>query len=215
MEFCETCCDALVQKIPHSCVRCAAAVGPHSATENGCVHCRGRKFRFQSVTCLGMYEGKLRDSILLSKWSRSGIQVGALTQLLIAEHIDELRHKEFNLIIPVPQSWDRRLFRSFNAADLIALELARKLQISADRHILRRSRRTRLQKRVSVTKRFENQKGSFRLRDAHLLKNANVLLIDDVLTTGATCSEAARILRQAGAASCHVAVIARVLDHSA
>ena len=66
-----------------------------------------------------------------------------------------------------------------------------------------------------VSHRFENQEDAFGLKDPHVVKGERLLLIDDVLTTGATCSSAARLLKKAGAKSCHVAVLGRVLDHSA
>ena len=66
-----------------------------------------------------------------------------------------------------------------------------------------------------MTQRFENQKRSYSIRDAAVIRGERILIVDDVLTTGATCSEVAAVLLQAGAVECHVAVIARVLDHSA
>jgi predicted amidophosphoribosyltransferase len=66
-----------------------------------------------------------------------------------------------------------------------------------------------------VNERFGNQQDAFGLKDPHVVDGERILLVDDVLTTGATCSEATRLLKQAGATSCHVAVLGRVLDHSA
>jgi predicted amidophosphoribosyltransferase len=66
-----------------------------------------------------------------------------------------------------------------------------------------------------VTQRFDNQKQSYAIQDAAVIRGERILIVDDVLTTGATCSEVAGVLLKAGAAECHVAVIARVLDHSA
>jgi len=118
-------------------------------------------------------------------------------------------------VIPIPQHWRQRLLRHFNPAWLVAEQLAGVLNVPCDIHILRKSRRTRPQKRVSVTQRFDNQKQSYAIRDAAVIRGERILIVDDVLTTGATCSEVAGVLLKAGAAECHVAVIARVLDHSA
>jgi ComF family protein len=162
-----------------------------------------------------MYEGALRDTILSSKWSRSTVCLESLAALFCETQHADLSDHSFDLIIPIPQSWNRRLVRHFNPADVVAARLGRSLNVPLERHVLRRSRMTRLQKRVSVSQRFENQRNSFRLRDRHIIKDQRVLIVDDVLTTGATCSEAARLLKQNGASTCHVAVLARVLDHSA
>lgn len=160
-----------------------------------------------------MYEDHLRDAVLSAKWSWTAVPLATLADLLFECRATELTARDFDLIIPIPQSWTARLSRRFNPACVVADRLAARLDCRRDVHLLRRARATRPQKRVSVSQRFDNQKGSFRLRDHHLLANRRVLLVDDVLTTGATCSEAARLLKSAGVKECHVAVIARVLGN--
>jgi predicted amidophosphoribosyltransferase len=87
--------------------------------------------------------------------------------------------------------------------------------VPCDPHILRKSRQSRPQKRVSLAQREQNQHNSFSVTCPTVISGQRLLLVDDVLTTGATCSEAARCLLRSRAAECHVAVIARVLDQSA
>lgn len=127
----------------------------------------------------------------------------------------ELHDKAFDRIVPIPQHWRQRLVRNFNPAAIVAAELATRLNINCDVHLLKRISRTRPQKRVSVKQRFENQAGSLAATYPHAIRGERILIVDDVLTTGATCSEAAKVLKAAGAKSCSVAVLARVLDHSA
>lgn len=214
-EFCGNCLEQLLPQGGTSCARCGAEVGPHSSVDEGCIHCRKRSLAFRSVVCLGMYQGALRQTLLSAKSSMSSVTTAALAALLCEARRSELATLQIDRIIPIPQHWTQRLARPFSPALVVAEQLARVLRVPCDVHILRRSRRTRPQKRVAVTGRFQNQRDSFRLRDTHVVAGERVLLVDDVLTTGATCSEAARMLRSAGAAECHVAVIARVLDHSA
>jgi predicted amidophosphoribosyltransferase len=97
-----------------------------------------------------------------------------------------------------------------NSPELLAECLGKKLGIPVVR-TLRRRRYTRPQKDVLPHERFRNVRGAFGLRLWHgkRLKDARVLLVDDILTTGATCSEAAKLLKQAGAAVVAVAVVAR------
>jgi len=213
--WCRDCTTLLTEQSGQRCQRCSAAVGPWSATQSGCVHCRGRKLHFRSAVCLGMYSDQLRQALLSAKWSFSSVQIQSLARLLAQQSALQLQQLQIDRIVPIPQHWRQRLFRHFNPAWLIAAELSAALHAPCDIHILRKSRRTRPQKRVSVTQRFDNQKQSCSVRDAHVIRNQRILIVDDVLTTGATCSEAAKMLLKAGAAECHVAVIARVLDHSA
>ena len=167
-----------------------------------------------------MYEGLLKQAMLSAKWSYSAINIQSLALLLWNQKSDALQSLAIDRVIPIPQHWRQRLFRHFNPAWIIAETLSRKLssagsRVPCDVHILRRGRRTRPQKRVAVNRRFSNQQGAFRIRDPHMIRGRRLLIIDDVLTTGATCSEAARMLLKSGAAECHVAVVSRVLDHSA
>lgn len=162
-----------------------------------------------------MYKDSLRYGILSSKWSFSSIGVSLLAELLAEHKRGHLQELQVDLIVPIPQSWQSRLTRRFNSACLIAEEVARSLNVPCDYHILSRRRNTRPQKRVPVEQRFQNQREAFRVRSGHVLEGKTVLIVDDVMTTGATCSEAARVLREHGAAECHVAILARVLDNSA
>ena len=214
-DFCCECLELLAPDIEHSCPFCAARTGPFSNTQSGCVHCRTKHLQFQSAICLGMYEDELRKMMLQAKWSISRVQIQALAELLCMRKSQQLLRLKPDIIVPIPQHWRQRLTRYFNPSWIIAHTLSCRLSVRCDVHILRRRRRTRPQKRVALSQRFDNQRDAFWLRDAHLLAKKTVLLVDDVLTTVATCSEAARILKSAGAKSCHVAVIGRVLDHSA
>ena len=213
--YCPDCTVKLAPEPLNRCQRCAAEIGPFASSNHGCVHCRNRTLRFNSVVCLGMYEESLRKALLAAKWSFSAVRMRSLGALLATRRSAELNDKPFDRIVPIPQHWRQRLVRNFNPAWIIASELASRLHIDCDVHLLKRISRTRPQKRVSVNQRFENQGGTLAVAYPPAIKGQHILIVDDVLTTGATCSEAAKVLKAAGAKSCTVAVLARVLDHSA
>lgn len=162
-----------------------------------------------------MYEGPLRKALLAAKWSFSAVRMRSLGTLLATARFDRAILQSYDRIVPIPQHWRQRLVRNFNPALVIAEEMAASSQVPCDVLLLKKTLPTRPQKRVSVVRRFENQHGSLRVHDPGVVKGERILIVDDVLTTGATCSEAARVLKGAGAKSCDVAVLARVLDHSA
>ena len=213
--FCSDCTTELCPPPVNRCRCCAAEVGPYSFTAVGCVQCRGRALRFTSVHWLGMYIDPLRRALLSAKWSFSAVPIRSLARLFAQTRLSQLQALQVDLVLPIPQHWQQRLVRHFNPAWIIAEELARALSIPCNPHVLRKSRRSRPQKRVSLARRAENQQNSFAISNSEDIAGRRVLLVDDVLTTGATCSEAARMLLRAGATDCHVAVLARVLDHSA
>lgn len=213
--YCPDCVQELCPAPLNRCLCCGAEIGVYASSANGCTHCRNRTLRFDSVVCLGMYEGSLRRAILGAKWSFSAVRMRSLARLFADCRRDDLLSLNIDHILPIPQHWRQRMVRHFNPAWIIAEELSNLLAIPCDPHLLRRQRRTRPQKRVAVSQRFENQADSFSLRDSHLVRGKRLLLVDDVLTTGATCSQAARLLKSEGATECHVSVLGRVLDHSA
>jgi ComF family protein len=106
--------------------------------------------------------------------------------------------------------WAKRLFRGVNSTELMADCLGRKLGVPVVRSVVR-SRYTGPQKDLLPRERFRNVRGAFRLRrsDRQRWQDSRLLLVDDILTTGATCSEVARLLKQAGAAAVAVVVVAR------
>jgi len=216
--YCRDCRHRFAAAVPDTdqcCQSCGAVLGPHVSTVSGCVHCRDKPLRFDSVSCLGMYDETIRDAILPAKYSASTVGLAGLSRLLVQARRQQLLSFEADVVIPVPHHWRARLTRHFNSAAVISEVVAPAIGVPVDNQTLFRSRLTRLQKRVDLKHRFENQKGAFGLRHVDQLKGKRVLLVDDVLTTGATCSEAARLFKTAGVKACHVAVIARVLDPSA
>ncbi len=120
---------------------------------------------------------------------------------------------EADLIVPVPLHWMRLFARRFNQAALLAQALGRETGLPVVPDLLLRRRRTPSQGRLSVDQRRRNVAGAFAVKGARapLLADRRVLLIDDVLTTGATAAACARTLRRGGARSVDVLVLARVV----
>lgn len=212
--YCHLCIEELSPRPINRCQCCGAEIGLYAQTADGCTHCRNRTLRFESVVCLGMYEGSLRQAILAAKWSFSAVRMRSLGKLLAQQRQRELQELRIDRVVPIPQHWRQRLVRHFNPAWIIAEEIAAQLNVPCDAQLLSRQRRTRAQKRVAVSQRFSNQTDSFAVKSCSA-EGQRLLIVDDVLTSGATCSEAARLLKRCHAASCHAAVLGRVLDHSA
>jgi ComF family protein len=207
--FCAACRAALTTDPHATCPRCAATVGAFASVAGGCSHCRGRSFHFERVLRLGPYDGALRDVILRLK-HQSGEGLAELLGPLWAEQEERrLRAVGADLIIPVPLHWRRRWSRGYNQSEALACGLAERLRLPSCSRLLRRRRNTPFQTQQSASCRPENVKNAFRAWPTRQLQGKTVLLVDDVLTTGSTASEAARVLRAAGAARVVVAVLAR------
>lgn len=120
---------------------------------------------------------------------------------------------EADLIVPVPLHWLRLWRRRYNQAALLAHELERLTRVPVAADLLRRRRPTRTQGGLSRAARFRNIRGAIAVRPggAARLAERSVLVVDDVMTTGATLNECARVLLKAGAASVDVLTVARAL----
>jgi ComF family protein len=207
--FCDVCRTALTHE-PHStCPRCAGTVGPFARLDTGCTHCRGVSFPFERVLRLGPYEGLLQEVILRLKHVNHDGLAERLGELW-TEHADaELRATGAAVVIPVPLHFRRLWQRGYNQSAALADGLAARLGLPCRPRWLRRIRHTPKQTEQTPAARRENVKGAFRASRGGALAGRSVLLVDDVMTTGSTVSEAARALRAAGAGRVVVAVLAR------
>jgi ComF family protein len=157
---------------------------------------------------LGDYSGPLREVVLRMK-HQSGELLSLVMGDLLAGRLRQ-RHTEveFDCIVPVPMHWLRRLFRPVHVPSLLAERVSAGLAV-ATRRVLRFRRNVRQQSTLSPAMRRQNVRGALAVKPGYHLADARVLLIDDILTTGATADEATRCLRRAGAKTVHVAVVAR------
>jgi ComF family protein len=206
---CETCRVALTTDPHAACPRCAGTIGPFVHLEHGrCTRCRPDAFQFEQAMRLGPYDGLLRESILRMKL-RAGEMLAELLGMIWAEKmVSRLRPLAGDMVIPVPLHWRRRLSRGYNQSEILARALADHLQVPYRSRWLRRIRATPQQTQQTPTGRRDNVRGAFKCRSHPALRGRTVVLVDDVLTTGSTCSEAARALRGAGATRVIVAVLA-------
>lgn len=206
------------------CVACLASPEPLSANyfcsccntpfindypldEHGvCAACRSGLRGFDNAVCFGFYDGSLRRLIHLFKYAGMKPLAGTLAGYLErALSIDE----RFDIVVAVPLHWRKKWARGFNQAELLGRYIARHRGIPLV-NALRRKRSTGVQAGLAVAGRRRNVAGAFTARPSADVKGKRILLIDDVMTTGATASACASALKRAGAASVSLATLARV-----
>jgi ComF family protein len=195
------------------CNRCGGDIPDGRDGSDRCESCRHAALSFDSVIPLGGYHARLREAVLRMKRPQHDALSLAIGRLLVDRRRERLAAVGADMIVPIPMFWGRRLRRGQNCPELLASCLAKSLGAPVQAAILARRRNTAPQAGLAPQRRFENVQGAFRVRRPDAVKGARVLLVDDVLTTGATCSEAAKMLKQAGAAMVAVAVVARAQGH--
>jgi ComF family protein len=210
------CASCLSQPEPNSaeffCVACRTPfANPFPLDGEGrCALCRGGQRGFDAAYCFGSYEGVLRQLIHLYKYGRVKTLARPLAGLL-ARALP--RDERFDAVTPVPLHWRKLWSRGFNQSELLARALAGSSGIPMVR-ALRRTRSTAAQAGLSNSSRRKNVAAAFRVRRAgglaRKLAGRRILLIDDVLTTGATAAACANTLKRAGAARVALLTVARV-----
>lgn len=161
------------------------------------------------------YSGVARDLVHDLKYADRHAVRGIVSRLMLQAGAELLR--EADVVVPVPLSRRRLISRRFNQAALLAQDIARAGGIAYEPLALVRTRATQQQVGLTRVERRLNVRGAFAVVPARAATVAGrrVLLVDDVITTGATCGAAARALRRAGAASVDVLALALVTDFSA
>jgi ComF family protein len=183
--------------------------------------CRDLKLPFDGVVCLGNYDGPLRSLVLRMKnrgQETLAIQFGRWLGELVAaaatgEHAADAE-KTCELVTGVPVYWLKHLRRGYHVPDLLVEGLlATRRPRSRWRTLLRSVRPTRKQGTLTTDQRFGNVRGCFAVTKPAAVAGQRILLVDDVMTSGATAIEAARTLLGSGAASVRLAIVARGVRH--
>ena len=208
LELCGACERQIHSVPPPRCPRC----GRHSTISlrdgDACLMCQQAPPLFRAGFAAFEYAATLRDCIHRMKFDshrRLGTALGA--RLAHVAHI-HLATGHYDLVIPVPLHPSRRRDRGFNQAELLAQSVSRTLGLPLEHRALQRSRRTAAQSRLPADDRQDNVSGAFRVRCAQRIAGRRLLLVDDVLTTGATANACSQALLAAGASSVDVLVLA-------
>jgi competence protein ComFC len=207
--LCEGCEAKITRIVPPFCQTCSEPFEGSINTAFSCANCAHRTIHFDAA--VGAYRGRgiVRDVIHEFKYNRQ-IHLRHLVARWLRTALDDerLRVHRFDVIVPVPLHPARQRERGFNQASLLAELLSAHTSIPS-RPLLKRIRYTTTQTALDRSERMENLHNAFRLRKNANVRGLRVLLIDDVLTTGSTLSECARVLKRAGANSVHAATAAR------
>ena len=203
-------CDAKLSRIvPPFCAKCSEPFDGAITTTFSCANCAHRVMHFDAAVSAYRSRGITRHVILNFKYGKQIHLRHLVAKWLIAAFDDpRLRDRRFDAIVPVPLHPARQRERGFNQAALLAERLEPHLGVSV-RPVLQRVRFTTTQTAFDRSERIQNLRDAFRLRKKADVRNWRVLLIDDVLTTGSTLREGARVLKEDGARSVYAATAAR------
>jgi ComF family protein len=174
-----------------------------------CGVCRKAKPHFDRARAAGHFKGVLRESVHAFKYNDALWLRHDLVDLLQGCLAAHFRADAVDVIVPVPLHPVRQRERTYNQAALLAEELGRRLDRRWDGRALTRVRATETQTQFDAARRRANIVGAFRVASPEWVRQRCVLLVDDVMTTGATLNECARVLKKAGARVVWTVTVAR------
>ncbi|MCH8852933.1 MAG: ComF family protein [Planctomycetes bacterium] len=203
-------CDAdldLLRAAP-ACPRCGSSSGPHISTEGFCGRCRASSFQFDGTARVAPYVDPMMQMLRRYKYRGSEYLDSCLADLMIRSLEQTMWHKDIEAIVPVPSHWMRRITEGFHPVMALAAQIGRRLHVPC-LSVMRRVRFERHQIGLSLSDRIRNVQGAFALRSGVDVADACVCVVDDVMTSGATLNEVAKVLKAAGARRVYNLVLAR------
>lgn len=155
-----------------------------------------------------LYED-IRDLILEYKFKNKSYLSNTFVKILLQDKILCDKLKLYDIIIPVPMSKNKKANRGYNQTELISKKIAEKLNIEYQNKSLIKKKTNKTQSSLKEKQRFENVKNVFGIENENIIKNKNIIIFDDIVTTGATVNECAKVLKKVGAKNILVLAIAK------
>lgn len=205
---CQNCYDKILLNLPGFCKKCG--LGGQTQGAQYCSACKGKKFNFRRAFSACVYEEPIKTLIHLFKYD-SRLKLRKLFAEIFIKFLRDYKIsvREYDLFVAVPMHPTRLREREFNHSQVLAQDLAVEFNVPISSGDIERSRYGRPQMSLSERERMENIKGAFRLRHRERFSNKNILIIDDVFTTGSTVCEIALILNECNAKGVDVLTLAR------
>ncbi|MGD0545396.1 MAG: ComF family protein [Candidatus Acidiferrales bacterium] len=176
-----------------------------------CRLCRLDSFSFARARSYAVYNDALHSAILLLKYE-AVTRLGGWFAAKLAEVVaHEAEQFQADVVVPVPLHRDRFRERGYNQSELIARPLARRLKLKTGSYLLMRTKPRPARLVLSRKEHWDSVRGAYATREGVRVDNLRVLLVDDVLTTGATLDSCSRALKRAGAKAVLGLTVARVV----
>ncbi len=196
--WCQDCANKMVelQCSDSTCDKCGKYL---QECQTLCVDCRNNPPRFDIARAVGPYDDPYRITTKVLKFMGRKHLAYQMGHLMVKKIKEEPRFGKIDLIVPVPISPKGLQRRGFNQTDLLAQQISKELGIRMDSTVIHRVKETPSQTELSREEREKNLLCAFEINEPERVANQEILLVDDVYTTGSTGRECTRTLLDAGA----------------
>lgn len=204
-------CPDCLSRMEFISARCGLCGEPFSGepAERLCKDCMTEKPHFEKARAWLKFQEPVTGIVHGFKYQRQFQFLDWMARGLCRLFQKEFAGQKFDMLVPLPMHWQRLMQRGYNQALILARPISQKLKIPLRTGTLVRVRNNPPQVGLTRPARKQNIKKVFAVKNPKMVSGKNILLIDDVITTGATVDEAARVLRKAGAESVSVLALAR------
>ena len=209
---CARCCsgkDGMQFIVEPYCRCCGLPFEGEISVSFECSNCREEQFHFRFARAAVKLSGLVQDVIHRYKYNQATWFEPFLTDLLARQAVPALAREKWDWIVPIPLHWMKLHSRSFNQSQRLARALSNATGIPVKTSLLRRIESTPTQTRLTRAQRVENVKRAFHFSGREPLDGRRIVLLDDVLTTGATANACAKLLIHNGASLVDVWTVAR------
>ncbi len=197
-QLCPSCKASIAPNAPPFCLGCARHL-EHFSVDGLCASCRAYPPKYDRSWSVCLYNEPMRNLIHAFKYTnKTGLKktFDALIQSFVAMY--HVPMEEFEAVAPIPLHPTRLRERGFNQAQILSELISQRYQLSHKPHLLIRQRFTGSQTQLPAKERFTNLEGAFKINPSESKIPESVLIVDDLLTTGATINAAAAALKDAG-----------------
>jgi len=235
-EICDDCWADVKDTPSTGCYKCDWSIPVGSTDELAesliCGQCKNYSDKVDRISSYGVYDGVLKEAIQLFKYGRNIFTGERLSSLALEAFERRFSRLDFDFIVPVPLHRSRLRWREFNQALILSEKIKDEYKIPITYDLLKRRKKTKSQTELTVDQRIDNMKNAFTLsrsgrsflsllfpkvnpsrksKEGMDLKGKKVLLVDDVLTTGITTNECAKVLKAAGVVFIGVVTVAKAM----
>lgn len=206
-QLCFACQKTIAKNRPPFCRRCSRP--PENPAHFFCLSCQETPLAFDQSWGAFLYTGTMQRLIHLFKYGhKTGLRHFFTDQILSFVESYHIDVSQADCLVPIPLHPARLRERGYNQSRLIAELIAQELRVPVISHNLIRTRHTPNQARLTQKERWTNIQAAFKIKNPKEFRGKKILIIDDLYTTGATISEAARLLKAAGADEVKALVLA-------
>lgn len=209
--LCEDCLKKIKKRLPPFCMKCGRQLPGEPRLEGRCPDCKKEDPYYDRALSAFCYEGILKNLVHDFKYKKMTSLVKEFVELTLDFMNVHGMDKSIDLVLCIPMHPARLLKREINTSHILARALAKKLNIQYSSRILKKRKNTPPQSRLKRNERINNIKGSFSLRKKGkaLVQGKNILLVDDLFTTGSTVNECSMVLKEASSGHVEVITLAR------